>query len=51
MKSMNRENEIVNSPNILGFQCQKFQRNKSVRTYKHNQKTAESFEKNGVSAG
>jgi hypothetical protein len=49
----NSRGKSVNSPNISGLQGQKLQRMKSVRTYKyiHNQKTAENFENNAVSAG
>jgi len=51
MKSKSREKERVDSPNISGLQGQKMQRKKSVRTYVHNQKTAENLENNAVSAG
>jgi len=51
MKSKSSEKETVNSPNISCLQGQKMQRKKSVRTYTHNQKIAENFENNAVSAG
>jgi len=51
MKSKSRVKESVNSPNISGLQGQKMQWKKSVQTYIHNQKTAEKFENNAVSAG